>query len=84
MKNEYVQIIGQRIEFLCQQRGISFYQLAKMCGLNISTILDITNLKTSNPKIQTLHKIALGFSMTLAEFLDFDELNNYSFDEWTF
>ena len=81
MKNEYGQIIAQRIEFLCQQRGISFYQLAKMSGLNISTVVDLTNLKTANPKIQTLHKIALGFSMTLAEFLDFEELNNYSFDE---
>jgi len=29
----------------------------------------------------TLHKIALAFGMTLSEFLDFDELNNYSFDE---
>lgn len=81
MKRAYGQLIAQRIQFLCEQRGMSSYQLAAMSGLNISTVLDITNLKTSNPKIQTLHKIALGFSMTLAEFLDFDELNNYSFDE---
>ncbi|HIR32296.1 MAG TPA: XRE family transcriptional regulator, partial [Candidatus Faecousia faecavium] len=33
--------------------------------------------------VKTLHKIALAFNMTLAEFLDFEELNNYSFDEDT-
>ena len=31
--------------------------------------------------VKTLHKLALAFNMTLAEFLDFDELNDYSFDD---
>lgn len=29
----------------------------------------------------TLRKIALALNMTLAEFLDFTELNDYSFDD---
>ena len=28
-----------------------------------------------------MHKIANAFNMTLAEFLDFDELNEYSFED---
>lgn len=36
---------------------------------------------TENRK--TLHKIALAFNMTLAEFLDFEELNEYSFEDDT-
>ena len=28
-----------------------------------------------------LHKIALAFNMTLSEFLDFKELNAYSFED---
>ena len=36
---------------------------------------------TKNPGVKTIHKIAIAFNMTLAEFLDFDELNKYSFDE---
>lgn len=36
---------------------------------------------TKNPGIVWLHKIANAFNMTLAEFLDFEELNNFSFDE---
>lgn len=29
----------------------------------------------------TAHKLAFAFNMTLAEFLDFDELNEYSFED---
>ncbi len=36
---------------------------------------------TKNPGIVSLHKIANAFNMTLAEFLDFDELNEYSFED---
>ncbi len=81
MKSEYIQLLAQRIHFLCERRGISMYQLSVMSGLNPSTIDNIVNNRTFDPRIKTLHKIALGFSMTVAEFLDFEELNNYSFDE---
>ncbi len=81
MKYDYIQIIARRIHFLCEQRGITMYRLGIMSGLNQSTIDNLVNNRTFDPRIQTLHKIALGFSMTLAEFLDFEELNNYSFDE---
>lgn len=50
-----------------------------MCGLNQSTIDNIVRGVTRNPRIQTLHHIAIGLNMTLAEFLDFEELNEYSF-----
>ena len=81
MNDRYSQILIQRIQSLCEKRGITQYQLGVMCGLGHTTISSIMIGKSVNPKIQTLHKIALGFSMTLAEFLDFEELNNFSFDE---
>lgn len=34
-----------------------------------------------NPRVKTLHKIAISFNMTLSEFLDFQELNDYDFDD---
>ena len=37
--------------------------------------------KSKNPKVRTLHKIANVFGMTLSEFLDFPELNDYSIDD---
>ena len=81
MNDRYSQLLAGRIKFLCERRGITQYQLGIMSGLGHTTISSIMIGKSGNPKIQTLHKIALGFSMTLAEFLDFEELNNYSFDE---
>lgn len=77
----YSEIIVRRIASLCRQRGIAYNKLAQMCGLNQSTIDNIVRGITKDPRIQTLHHIALGLNMTLAEFLDYDELNGYSFDE---
>ena len=33
------------------------------------------------PLAMTLHKLAIAFNMTLAEFLDFAALNDFSFDD---
>ena len=52
-----------------------------MSGIKQSTLDNIVRGQTHNPKARTLHKLALAFNMTLAEFLDFPELNEYSFDE---
>lgn len=52
-----------------------------MSGVSHSTLDNIVNRNTFNPRIKTLHKIATAFNMTVAEFLDFDGLNDYSFDD---
>lgn len=77
----YSEIIVLRISALCKQRGIAYNKLATMCGLNQSTIDNIVRGITKDPRIQTLHHIAIGLNMTLAEFLDFEELNEFTFDE---
>ena len=46
-----------------------------------STLDNIFRGLTKNPRVKTRREIALAFNMTLEEFLDFDELNNYSFDD---
>lgn len=76
----YSELIVIRISTLCKQRGIAYNKLATMCGLNQSTIDNIVRGVTKDPRIQTLHHIAVGLNMTLSEFLDFKELNDYSFD----
>jgi len=48
-----------------------------------STLDNIVRGITKNPGIKTLHKLALALNMTLAEFLDFEELNSYSFEDNT-
>ena len=78
---EYSDLYVQRIRQLCKERGIAINKLATMSGINQSTIDNLVRGLTKNPRAMTLHKIALAFGMTLSEFLDFPELNDYSFDE---
>ncbi len=78
---EYSDIYVKRIKSLCQKRGIAINKLATMSGVKQSTLDNIVRGLTKNPRVKTLHKIAIAFNMTLSEFLDFDELNEYSFDD---
>ena len=81
MIDRYSELLVNIILLLCQRRGITIYQLSKMSGVSHSTLDNIINRNTFDPRIRTLHKIATAFSLTVAEFLDFDELNSYSFDD---
>ena len=81
LEMEYSNIYVRRIRQLCKERGFAINMLAKRAGINQSTIDNIVRGLTKDPRVSTLHKIALAFNMTLAEFLDFTELNDYAFDE---
>lgn len=77
----YDELYIMRIRSLCQKRGISINKLATMSDVKQSTLDNIVRGITKNPRVKTLHKVAIAFGMTLSEFLDFDELNDYSFDD---
>ena len=78
---EYSEIYVGRIRELCRQRGISINKLSDMSGVKQSTLDNIVRGLTKNPRVKTLHRIALAFNMALYEFLDFEELNEYSFED---
>lgn len=78
---EYSKIISLRIKQLCQNHHITVNKLATLSGLKQSTVDNILRGTSKNPKIKTLHKIAITFNMTLSEFLDFQELNEYQPEE---
>ena len=78
---EYSELYVKRIRKLCKDRDIAINKLATMSDVKQSTLDNIVRGLTKNPRVKTLHKIALAFNMTLAEFLDFEELNEYAFDE---
>jgi len=80
---EYSELYVKRIRKLCKDRGIAINKLATMSDVKQSTLDNIVRGLTKNPRVQTLHKLALAFNMTLSEFLDFEELNQYSFDDET-
>ena len=78
---EYSELYISRIRKLCKERNIAINKLATMSDVKQSTLDNIVRGLTKNPRVKTLHKIALSFNMTLAEFLDFTELNEFSFDD---
>ena len=78
---DYSDIYALRIRQLCKDRKITINKLATQAGLKQSTIDNIIRGKSKNPKVRTLHRIANVFGMTLSEFLDFPELNDYSIDD---
>lgn len=75
----YSELYVKRIRSLCKSRGIAINKLTTMSGVKQSTLDNIVRGITKNPRVKTLHMIALAFNMPLAEFLDFDKLNDYSF-----
>lgn len=78
---DYSELYVQRIRSLCKARGIAINKLATMSDVKQSTLDNIMRGLTKNPRVKTLHKVALAFNMTLAEFLDFEALNEYSFED---
>ena len=78
---EYSDIYVKRIRSLCKQREIAINKLATMSDVKQSTLDNIVRGITKIPRVMPLHKLAIAFNMTLSEFLDFDELNDYLFDE---
>ena len=80
---DYFELYVKRIRELCKQRGIAINKLATMSGVRQSTLDNIVRGISKNPRVKTLHKIAIAFNMTLSEFLDFKELNDFSFEDET-
>jgi transcriptional regulator with XRE-family HTH domain len=80
---EYHDIYVRRIRQLCTSRGIAINKLATMSNVRQSTLDNIVRGVTKNPRVRTLHKLAIAFNMTLSEFLNFEELNSYSFEDNT-
>ena len=78
---QYSQIIVDRIKILCEPKRYSVNKLATLSNVKQSTLDNIMRGLTKNPGVVSLHKIANALNMTLAEFLDFDELNDYEFDD---
>ena len=78
---EYYELYVKRIRELCKKRDFAINKLSTMSGVKQSTLDNIFRGITKNPRVKTLHKLAIAFNMTLAEFLDFDELNAYEFND---
>ena len=77
----YSDAIIKRLTELCAERKITINKLATLSGITQSTVDNLMKGKTKNPKLKTLHKLAIGLGMTVSELLDFEEMNETAFDD---
>lgn len=77
----YSDVIVKRLNDLCQEREITVNKLSTLSGITQSTVENIMAGKTKNPKLKTLHKLAVGLDMTVSELLDFPEMNETIFED---
>lgn len=77
----YSDVIIKRLIDLCNEREITINKLSTLSGITQSTVENIISGKTKNPKLKTLHKLAVGLDMTVSELLDFPEMNETIFED---
>ena len=77
----YSDAVIKRLTALCAERDITVNKLATLSGITQSTVDNLMKGKTRNPKLKTLHKLAIGLDMTLSQLLDFPEMNEIAFDD---
>lgn len=77
----YSDIYVKGIRDLCKERGIAINKLATMSDVKQSTLDNIARGLTKNPRVRTLHIIAIAFNMTISDFFNFTDLNDYSFED---
>lgn len=77
----YSDVIIKRLNELCTERGITINKLATLSGITQSTLDNIIKGTTKNPKLKTLHKLAIGLDLTVSELLDFPEMNETVFED---
>ena len=77
----YSDAVIRRLTVLCAERDITVNKLATLSGITQSTVDNLMKGKTRNPKLKTLHKLAIGLDMTVSQLLDFPEMNETIFDD---
>lgn len=77
----YSDAIIKRLTDLCNKKNITINRLATLSGITQSTVDNLMKGKTKNPKLKTLHKLAVGLGMTVSQLLDFPEMNETVFED---
>ena len=78
---DYNQILAKRIQELCELKQISIEILGQKARISERPMARIVGGLYKNPGMATIFRIAYALDMTMAEFLDFPEINDYEFSE---
>ena len=64
--------VKERFAELCSSRHLAYHALARISGVNPSTVKGIINGASKNPGIVTIKKLCDGLDISLVEFFDTD------------
>lgn len=68
--------ISKKILNICKERNISVNKLASMCCLTQSTVQNLIEGNSKNPKLLTIVRICDGLGMKMKDFFDDDIFDN--------
>ena len=72
-KRHLQEVVKLRIEQLCKERGMTYYNLSYKATLPLTTLIHIAEGRTQNAGVYTIMKICDGLGITLKEFFDTKE-----------
>lgn len=74
-------VISERILYYCKINKISINTLANKSFLTQSTLENIVNGNSKNPKILTILKICIGLNIKMKDFFDSKCFENFEFED---
>lgn len=77
----YAEAVAKRISQISSERKLTLNKLASLSGLRQSTLDNIAKGNTKNPTLRTLHRIAVGLDMTVAQLMDYEIMNESVFED---
>ena len=77
---EEQKLLSNRIQYLCRQKGMSYYSLSYRSAVPLTTLMHIMDCSTRNPGIFTIIKICNGLNISVAEFFDTKEFQNIEYE----
>lgn len=73
--------LAKRIEYLCNEKGMSHYRLSFKSAVPMTTVDNILRGKTKNPGIFTIMKLCNGLGVSIEEFFDCEEFRDVELEE---
>ena len=77
----YAEAVAKRISQISCERKLTLNKLASLSGLRQSTLDNIAKGNTKKPTLRTLHRIAVGLDMTVAQLMDYEIMNESVFED---
>ena len=62
--------IGQCFAEACGERGLTFYNLARISGVPLTTLMHIVDGSTKNPGIYTVIRLCNAMELPVAELIE--------------